>query len=109
MLSGSLWKGHKLKIQAAKPDFADRYAPSFFAPFLPICLRVSPHNLTSDSLVDRLATERAAAQEEAENPAPRKKAKRNPDPLVGNNAKHFELVTVDNIKKHKVTNSALGP
>jgi hypothetical protein len=51
----------------------------------------------------RLAAEREAAREEAENPKPRKKAKRNPDPLVGNNAKHFELVTVDNIKKHRVS------
>jgi len=58
--------------------------------------------------MSRLAAEREAAREEAENPKPRKKAKRNPDPLVGNNAKHFELVTVDNISKHRVRSASFS-
>lgn len=46
----------------------------------------------------------AAATEGLETKTKRvvKKRKRNPDPLVGHASRHFELVTAENVKRHKV-------
>ncbi|ORY89017.1 hypothetical protein BCR35DRAFT_300792 [Leucosporidium creatinivorum] len=72
MLSGALWKGHKLRIAPAREDYQTR-----------------------------LAAERAAAAAEALKPVGAKKRKRNPDATVGYKSKHFELVTAENVKKHR--------
>lgn len=49
-----------------------------------------------------LAAERAAAAAEALKPVAAKKRKRNPDAEIGYKSKHFELVTAENVKKHRV-------
>ncbi|GAA5856584.1 hypothetical protein JCM8547_005877 [Rhodosporidiobolus lusitaniae] len=73
MLNGSMWKAHKLRIAPAKPHFEER--------------RV---------------TEREEAKKAEEEPAPRpKKRKRSKDPNVGMLARHFELVTEENLKRHR--------
>ncbi|GAA5999765.1 hypothetical protein JCM10207_005898 [Rhodosporidiobolus poonsookiae] len=72
MLNGSMWKAHKLRIGPAKATWEERRA-----------------------------AERAAAKEADEAPPPRpKKRKRSKDPNVGMLARHFELVTDENLQRH---------
>ncbi|GAA5915737.1 hypothetical protein JCM6882_003840 [Rhodosporidiobolus microsporus] len=72
MLNGSMWKAHKLRIAPAKVDWQERRS-----------------------------TERAevAALESA--PVRPKKRKRSKDPNVGIVTSRFELVTEENIKRHR--------
>ncbi|KDE09401.1 hypothetical protein MVLG_00307 [Microbotryum lychnidis-dioicae p1A1 Lamole] len=78
LLSGSLWKGHKLRIAPAKADYTKR-----------------------------LESERAIAADVAAGLIPdpylkkKKKKRRNPDPNVGFEASHFELVSPENIDQHR--------
>ncbi|SCV71610.1 BQ2448_3198 [Microbotryum intermedium] len=78
LLSGSLWKGHKLRIAPAKADYTKR--------------------LESERAI-------AAAVSAGLIPDPylkkKKKKRRNPDPNVGYEAAHFELVNPGNIDRHK--------
>ncbi|GJN92347.1 hypothetical protein Rhopal_005377-T1 [Rhodotorula paludigena] len=73
-LNGSMWKAHKLRIALAKPDWA---------------------------------TQRAAEREEAAKaadptaPRPKKRKRASKDPNVGLAASHFELITPDNIQRHR--------
>ncbi|KAL8292785.1 hypothetical protein RQP46_001397 [Phenoliferia psychrophenolica] len=71
MLSGSMWKGHKLRIALAKPDY-----------------------------MTQMAAEREALQNGTAKGPKRKKRKANPDPNIGEMARRFELVTADNCAKH---------
>ncbi|KAK4701535.1 nucleolar protein 8, partial [Phenoliferia sp. Uapishka_3] len=73
MLSGSMWKGHKLRIALAKPDYHSK-----------------------------MAAEREAIQNGTAKGPKRKKRKPNPDPNVGELARHWELITAENAKRHSV-------
>ncbi|KPV73524.1 uncharacterized protein RHOBADRAFT_45486 [Rhodotorula graminis WP1] len=74
MLNGSMWKAHKLRIGPAKPDWQQRRAE-----------------------------ERDEAAKAAEQPAARPKKRKRPsgDVNVGFAAKNFELVTPDNLERHR--------
>ncbi|GAA6049306.1 hypothetical protein JCM3770_005932 [Rhodotorula araucariae] len=74
MLNGSMWKAHKLRIAPAKPDWQQRRAE-----------------------------EREQAAKEAENPAarPKKRKRASKDVNIGIPASHFELVTPDNMERHR--------
>ncbi|BGO93811.1 hypothetical protein NBRC10512_004600 [Rhodotorula toruloides] len=74
MLNGSMWKAHKLRIGPAKPDWRTR-----------------------------LASEREEAQKGGENSTgrPKKRKKASKDPNVGKLAPQFELVTPENIERHR--------
>ncbi|BGP42331.1 hypothetical protein JCM10449v2_006336 [Rhodotorula kratochvilovae] len=74
MLNGSMWKAHKLRIAPAKPDWQQRRAE-----------------------------EREQAAKEAENPAARPKKRKRASKAVnlGLPASHFELVTPDNMARHR--------
>ncbi|SCZ89073.1 BZ3500_MvSof-1268-A1-R1_Chr1-1g00935 [Microbotryum saponariae] len=76
------WKGHKLRIAPAKADYTKR-----------------------------LESERAIAADVAAGLIPdpylkKKKKRRNPDPNVGFEATHFELVSPENIDQHRVGNGS---
>ncbi|GAA5842050.1 hypothetical protein JCM9279_002768 [Rhodotorula babjevae] len=74
MLNGSMWKAHKLRIGPAKPDWQQRRAE-----------------------------ERDEAAKAAEQPAarPKKRKRATGDVNVGFAAKNFELVTPDNLERHR--------
>ncbi|BGP02211.1 hypothetical protein RTG_02402 [Rhodotorula toruloides ATCC 204091] len=74
MLNGSMWKAHKLRIGPAKPDWRTR-----------------------------LASEREEAEKGGENSTgrPKKRKKASKDPNVGKLAPQFELVTPENIERHR--------
>ncbi|GAA5823871.1 hypothetical protein JCM11251_003326 [Rhodosporidiobolus azoricus] len=72
MLNGSMWKAHKLRIAPAKADWQARRS-----------------------------TERTEAAAVEANPPRPKKRKRSKDPNVGMMASQFELVTQDNLKRHR--------
>ncbi|BGP26609.1 nucleolar protein 8 [Rhodotorula toruloides] len=74
MLNGSMWKAHKLRIGPAKPDWQTR-----------------------------LASEREEAEKGGGGSTgrPKKRKKASKDPNVGKLAPHFELVTPENIERHR--------
>ncbi|KAM0752184.1 hypothetical protein T439DRAFT_324255 [Meredithblackwellia eburnea MCA 4105] len=77
MLNGSMWKGHKLKIGLAKPDWH----------------------------AARAAEREKQALEDASGVRKSSKRKRrklmSKDPNLGEHAKHWEIVTAQNIERHK--------
>ncbi|KAK4050762.1 hypothetical protein OIO90_004984 [Microbotryomycetes sp. JL221] len=82
MLSGSMWKGHKLKIAFAKPDYPRRLE----------------RERKQEAL--RLAAKEAAASMKSQANVTRKRS-RKLGPNMAVLASRFEVVTPDNIQYHK--------
>ena len=85
LLSGSTWKGAKLRFGEAKPDFKERYID-----FLYLC-HIETHAM--HMCISRIALENKAA---AEGP-PKKRRKRN----AGSQAEDMTLVTLANVNDHE--------
>jgi hypothetical protein len=103
LLSGSTWKGAKLRIGEAKPDYRARYASPFVNPFSGLFIHhyhrhemeLNPPPPTPRPKLDAAALKRARLKR-------RLKERRLMRGVQGREAKDMSTVTLDNVEGRKV-------
>lgn len=89
VLSGSTWKGAKLRIGEAKPDFCERYAPA-------LCTSFSTHDR---DICCRILLENASSSAEGDERRARKRRRlaRRGGIVQGRHSRDMSLVTPENV------------